>query len=300
MKKILLTGANGLLGQKMVLLLAQQANVHTIATARGEARFPIPAAIQYATLDITDEASVHQLIEKEQPHVVIHTAAMTQVDDCETQREACWLQNVEATRYIAEACAAHNTFLLHLSTDFIFDGKEGPYTEDAQPHPLSYYGESKWEAEKIVQKLTTPWAIARTVLVYGISQTASRSNIVLWVKKSLEEQKHIKVVDDQWRTPTLAEDLAMGCWLIAQKEAQGIFNISGKEMLTPYDMAIATADYFHLDKSYITRTDASGFSQPAARPPKTGFIIEKARNLLGYEPHSFAEGIAILEQQLRN
>jgi dTDP-4-dehydrorhamnose reductase len=187
---------------------------------------------------------------------------------------------------------------LHLSTDFIFDGKEGPYKEDAQPNPLSYYGNSKWEAEKIVQQLATPWAIARTVLVFGISETASRSNIILWVKKSLEEGKNIKVVDDQWRTPTLAEDLAMGCWLIANQKATGIFNISGKEMLTPYDMAIATADFFKLDKSFITRTDASGFSQPAVRPPKTGFVIDKAREVLGYEPHSFMEGIEILAQQM--
>jgi dTDP-4-dehydrorhamnose reductase len=223
---------------------------------------------------------------------------MTQVDDCETQREACWLQNVEATRFIAEACQAQSTFLLHLSTDFIFDGKEGPYTEEATPNPLSYYGDSKLASEKIVQNLPTPWAIARTVLVYGIIPSGSRSNIVLWVKKSLEDKKTIKVVDDQWRSPTLAEDLAMGCWLITQQEAQGIFNISGKDFLTPYDMAIATADYFHLDASYITRTDASGFTQPAARPPRTGFIIEKAQKVLGYAPHSFAEGIAILESQL--
>jgi dTDP-4-dehydrorhamnose reductase len=298
MKKILLTGANGLLGQKLVHLLAKQTEVQTIATARGEARYPLPETVIYKTLDITQEQAVEKLLATEKPDVVIHTAAMTQVDDCEAQQAECWLQNVEATRYLAKACELHNIFLLHLSTDFIFDGKEGPYKEDAQPNPLSYYGNSKWEAEKIVQQLATPWAIARTVLVFGISETASRSNIILWVKKSLEEGKNIKVVDDQWRTPTLAEDLAMGCWLIANQKATGIFNISGKEMLTPYDMAIATADFFKLDKSFITRTDASGFSQPAVRPPKTGFVIDKAREVLGYEPHSFMEGIEILAQQM--
>ncbi len=298
MKKVLITGANGLLGQKLIYLLAQQPDIQLLATSRGEARFVLPANVLYKTLNITDKEAVQALITAEKPQVVIHTAAMTQVDDCETQQAECWLQNVEATRFIALACEANQAFLVHLSTDFIFDGKDGPYTEEASPNPLSYYGESKLAAEKIVQNLSSPWAIVRTVLVYGIIPAGSRSNIVLWVKKSLEDKKTIKVVDDQWRTPTLAEDLAMGCWLVGKQEAQGIFNISGKDLLTPYDMAIATADYFNLDKSYIIRTDGSGFTQPAARPPRTGFVIEKARRILGYEPHSFTEGIAILEKQL--
>ena len=142
------------------------------------------------------------------------------------------------------------------------------------------------------------WAIARTVLVYGIAYDMSRSNIILWVKKSLEDGKNIKVVTDQWRTPTLAEDLAMGCYLIANQEAEGIFNISGKDLLTPYEMAIMTADYFELDKSLIAQADSSTFSQPAKRPARTGFVLDKARSILGYEPRSFTEGIAILAGQL--
>jgi dTDP-4-dehydrorhamnose reductase len=121
---------------------------------------------------------------------------------------------------------------------------------------------------------------------------------VLWVKNSLEQGKKIQVVNDQWRTPTLAEDLAAGCFLAAKKKAQGVYNISGKDFLTPYDIAIATADYFKLDKSLISLTDSTKFTQPAKRPPRTGFIIDKARTDLGYEPRSFAEGLAVLESQL--
>ncbi|MGB3466900.1 MAG: sugar nucleotide-binding protein, partial [Cyclobacteriaceae bacterium] len=142
------------------------------------------------------------------------------------------------------------------------------------------------------------WAIARTVLVYGIAHDMSRSNIILWVKKSLEEGTAIRVVNDQWRTPTLAEDLAKGCYLIAEKQAEGIFNISGKDLLNPYQMAIMTADYFGLDKSLITEVDGSTFTQPAKRPPKTGFVLDKAQSVLAYEPVSFKEGIAILAEQL--
>ena len=143
------------------------------------------------------------------------------------------------------------------------------------------------------------WAIARTVLVFGIVPDMSRTNIILWVKKSLEEGKQINVVTDQFRTPTLAEDLAMGCWLIAQKEAEGIFNISGEELLTPYEMAIQTAEYFHLPKELIKPADSSTFTQPAKRPPRTGFILDKAKRVLGYQPRSFNEGIALLAKQIQ-
>jgi dTDP-4-dehydrorhamnose reductase len=136
------------------------------------------------------------------------------------------------------------------------------------------------------------------VLVYGIAHDMSRSNIILWVKKSLEEGKTIKVVDDQWRTPTLAEDLAMGCYLIVKHGAEGIFNISGQDLLTPFEMAHHTADYFRLDKSFITRADSSTFTQPAKRPPRTGFVLDKARRVLNYAPHSFEAGIAVLAGQI--
>jgi dTDP-4-dehydrorhamnose reductase len=135
------------------------------------------------------------------------------------------------------------------------------------------------------------------VLVYGIVGDMSRTNIILWVKDSLEKGKNINVVTDQFRTPTLAEDLAVGCWQIADNEATGIFNISGKDFLTPYEMAIKTADFFGLDKNLIAMANSSTFSQPAKRPPRTGFIIDKATAILGYKPHSFEQGIKIVAEQ---
>jgi dTDP-4-dehydrorhamnose reductase len=127
----------------------------------------------------------------------------------------------------------------------------------------------------------------------------SRSNIVLWVKESLEQGKAIQVVNDQWRTPTLAEDLAMGCYLATKKKATGVYNIAGKDFLSPYDIAVHTAAFFNLDQTLIKKTDSSQFKQAARRPPITGFIIEKARKDLGYEPHSFVEGIQVLAEQIK-
>ena len=303
-KRILITGANGLLGQKLVALLTEQPNVELIATARGDNRLPFSEGYTYRSMDITDRQQVLDVMNEVQPNVVIHGAAMTDVDKCETQKDACWAQNVQAVEYIIEACQSTGAFLLHVSTDFIFDGADGPYDEAAEANPISFYGWSKQAGEVAVRnsgRSGTPirWAIARTVLVYGIAHDMSRSNIILWVKKSLEDGKNIKVVTDQWRSPTLAEDLAMGCYLIADQEAEGIFNISGKEVITPYEMAIQTADYFGLDKSLIAQADASTFTQVARRPPRTGFILDKARTVLGYEPHSFSEGIAMLAGQLK-
>jgi dTDP-4-dehydrorhamnose reductase len=303
-KRILITGSNGLLGQKLVDLLIKQSTIELIATARGDNRLPYSEGYEFRAMDITNRQEVLDVVTDVKPDAIIHTAAMTNVDQCEFEKDACWQQNVLAVEYLVEACRATGAFLCHVSTDFIFDGTAGPYSEDDEPNPISFYGWSKYAAEKAVIHSGNGgspirWAIARTMLVYGIAHDMSRSNIILWVKKSLEEGKNIKVVTDQWRSPTLAEDLAMGCFLIADKEAEGIFNISGKGVLTPYEMAIQTADYFGLDKSLIAQADSSTFTQPARRPPRTGFTLDKSSQVLGYDPKTFAEGIAILADQLK-
>jgi dTDP-4-dehydrorhamnose reductase len=297
-KRILITGSNGLLGQKLVELLRAQSNVDLIATARGANRLPATEGYTYASLDITVPAEVHAIFDQFKPEVVIHTAAMTNVDTCEADRSGCDVLNVDAVAFLIEACEKHGAYLCHLSTDFIFDGAAGPYTEEGIANPISYYGESKLKAEQLLFDSTIRWSIARTVLVYGIVPDMSRSNIVLWVKKSLEDGKTIQVVTDQFRTPTLAEDLAMGCWLLAKDEVEGIFNISGSDFLTPYEMAVMTADYYGLDKSLLQKADSSTFQQTAKRPARTGFVLDKAKKVLGYAPRTFQEGIAIMAHQV--
>lgn len=295
--RILVTGSNGLLGQKLTALLQQDNDVFLIATARGKSAVKITRG-EYHSLDISNRQEVEDVLRWTKPEVVINTAAMTQVDDCESQREACWKANVTAVEHLVRCCAALHIRLVHVSTDFIFDGSHGPLDENAVPAPVNYYGESKLAAEKVIQNSSVSWAILRTVLVFGITNDMSRSNIVLWVKNSLEQNQTIQVVNDQWRTPTLAEDLAQGCYLAAKRRARGIYNISGKDFLSPYDIAVKTAEFFGLDKSLIKPTDSTKFVQPAKRPLTTGFIIDKARKDLGYEPHSFDEGLAILAQQV--
>ena len=296
--KILVTGSNGLLGQKIVALLRQRPDVDLVATSRGANKLAsLYPDLHFVPLNVSSVDQLRQVLTQERPTHVIHTAALTNVDECELNREACWQHNVTAVAHLVDACAALGIHLTHLSTDFIFSGESGPLAEDAVPGPVNFYGESKLAAECLVQASAGPWAIARTVLVYGVAHEYGRTNIVLWVRDSLRAGKIIKVVTDQWRTPTLAEDLAEGCWLLAQHSAQGIYHLSGDELLTPYDMAQQVAEFFGLDHALIEAVNASTFSQPARRPARTGFHIDKARRDLGYRPHSFAEGIALVGAQ---
>ena len=297
--RILVTGTNGLLGQKLVALLRTQPDVELVATSRGPNKLAkLYPDVRFLSLDVTSEAEVLRLLAEVQPTHLIHTAAMTNVDECELNRDACWQHNVTAVEHLVAACEAHNVHLTLLSTDFVFSGSQGPLAEDAVPAPVNFYGESKVAAEKAVQASCTPWAIVRTVLVYGTAHDYGRTNIVLWVRDSLRAGRPIQVVNDQFRTPTLVEDLAQGCWLVARQHATGVYHISSDELLTPYQMALRVAAYFRLDASLISEVNASTFSQPAKRPLRTGFVISKARQELGYQPHSFDEGIALLATQV--
>ncbi|MFT3948305.1 MAG: SDR family oxidoreductase [Agriterribacter sp.] len=290
--KVVITGANGLLGQYLVRDMAK-GGFGVFATSRGSNRLPEyeGVAYDYAAIDIRDKEAVQQYFFTVRPAIIIHAAAMAQPDACELNKDECRDININAAAYIIEAAEKLSAQLIYVSTDFVFSGDKGPYREDDMPAPVNYYGESKLAAEKMVQNSKTNWAIVRTVLVYGNILSGTRSNVVTWVKDNLEKGNHIKVVNDQVRTPTYVEDLSKGIVLIARQKAKGIFNISGKEVFTPYEMAVQVADYFGLDTSLMEKVTADTFTQPAQRPLKTGFIIEKAEKELGYKPVSFKEGI---------
>lgn len=297
--KILITGSNGLLGQKLVKLLASKEGIELLATSKGANRISSLEGYAYQSLDITNQQEVNAVFDEFKPDVVINTAAMTNVDACESDKELCWNLNVNAVKYQIEASEKHQAHFIHLSTDFVFDGEAGPYKEDDVPNPLSYYGLSKFEAEKMVHKANTKWSIVRTIIVYGVVEDMSRSNIVLWAKEALEKGNPLTIVDDQFRSPTLAEDLAMACWLIAEKQATGIYHISGKDIMSIIELVNRVADFYGLDKSIVSPIKSSSLNQAAKRPPKTGFILDKAYQNLGYSPCTFEEGLSIVTEQLK-
>ncbi len=298
--KILITGSNGLLGQKLLHKLRQDSSVQLIATSKAENRVSEKEGYTYFDLDITNNNAVAQLIESEKPQVVINTAAMTNVDLCEDEKKACDSLNLDAVQYLADACANIDAYLIQISTDFIFDGEDGPYKEEDIPNPLSYYGLSKLKSEQLLQAHSVKWTVLRTIIVFGVGEKLSKGNIVLWAKGALEKGDRLNIIDDQFRAPTLAEDLADICILAAKKKAYGIFNASGKDIMSIYEMVERIAKYYGNTTENLNKISTATLNQTAGRPPKTGFVLDKAINELGYNPHSFEECLTIIDKQLKN
>jgi dTDP-4-dehydrorhamnose reductase len=288
---VLITGANGFLGNYLVGSLLQK-RTPVVATGKGECRLPFigNSLFQYAEMDFTKEASIKAVFEKYRPDTVVHAGAMSKPDECELNKELTWKVNVTGTSNLLAAAAETSSHFLYISTDFVFDGKKGMYKEEDEAGPVNYYGQTKLAAEKLVQQYQYNWAIVRTVLVYG-KPLSGRNNILTIVKEKLEKGESYKVVSDQVRTPTYVGDLANGIVTIIEKKKTGTWHLSGEEVLTPYNMACHTADFLQLNKSLVEKVTADTFVQPAQRPLKTGFDITKAKMELGYQPVPFAEGV---------
>ncbi len=298
-QRVLITGANGLLGQDLVRLMSRHPDYDILATGKDtDARFTT-SSCGYVPLDLTNNEDVKNIFMDFTPDVVINCAAMTNVDQCELERQACWDVNCEAVEQLIRCCKQHGTRLVQVSTDFIFDGEHGPYKEDARPNPVNFYGRSKLAAENAIRKSgLRSWAIARTVLVYGTGEQLSRSNIVLWAIDQLSRGNTIRIVDDQWRTPTYAPDLADGLQKLVRYNKNGVYNLSGREFLSMYDFVQRIASVFDLDASLIKRANSSSFSQTALRPLATGFIILKAETEFGFKPRSIEKALAHLGARL--
>lgn len=288
---ILITGANGFVGHYLTGQLLQQ-HYSVIATGKGECRLPFTnhPGFTYISMDFTDPYEVHDVFEKVKPAVVIHAGAMGKPDECEQNQMQAHIVNVEGTLNLLYNAEEQHSFFIFLSTDFVFDGVNGNYTEQDNRNPVNYYGQTKMDAEDAVMEYNGQWAIVRTVLVYG-KPLSGRSNILTIVKDKLEKNETYKVVNDQLRTPTYVEDLAGAIVSIIKKNASGTWHIAGGDWLTPYQVACQAADYLQLNKDLLIKVTEADFTQPAKRPAKTGFNISKAKKELGYSPISFAEGL---------
>ena len=290
-RKVIITGSNGLLGQNLVnLLLQDKVKYDVVGFSKGKNRSG-RSDFQYMDIDITNQELLKEKILEINPHFIVNTAAMTNVDACEKDKEGCFDLNVNVVQCLRDLSLKINAHLIHISTDFIFDGEKGNYTEDDHPNPLSYYGETKLLSEQLLQKSAIDFTILRTILVYGLVNDMSRSNIVLWVKESLEQQKEITIVDDQFRTPTYVEDLAWACKLSIDKKATGIYNIASNQLLSIYEIAQEIANTFQLNKNLIKPISTSALNQTAARPIKTGFDLSKTNRVLDFFPKTFKEDL---------
>ena len=299
MKRIVITGSNGLLGQKLVKLYLSKSTYEIHALSRGENRLHNKEGYTYYNIDLLDKVELVQTLNQIEPSVIIHTAAMTNVDACEQQQEQCDLMNIDVVANILDYCKESGVYLVHLSTDFIFDGTKGDvYNEDDIAHPVNHYGLSKLKSEIMIQEAKIDAAILRTILVYGLVDQNDRSNIVLWVKSSLENHKDIHVVTDQLRMPTYAEDLAEACWLAVEARAKGVFNVSSNELMSIYDIALSIADAFGLDKKWIHPVVTNELNLPAKRPLSTGFDLNKSIIEINLPSYSFTERLQVFKSQL--
>lgn len=292
--KILLTGTNGLVGGK-ILSLAQNKNIDILPTAK---RSLYQKSDIFEYLDITDFARVDYLLEVYKPDVVINSAALSKVDICEKEKINCLETNYKAVVNLADSCYKRKIHLVHLSTDFVFDGKTGRYKENDQASPVNYYGEAKLKAEEYLQNSAISYSIVRTVLVYGLPVNPYGSNILTWVLKNMKENNRIRVVNDQYRTPTLVDDLAMAVLKIATEKREGIWHISGNEYMSVYEFAVKIADFFGYDRDMISPVSTAELNEFAMRPPGTGFNISKASLDLDYFPHNIEEGLAVIKSEI--
>lgn len=287
--RILITGSNGLLGQKIVKQCLKD-NLEFIATSKGENRNSDCPAEKYVSMNICNKLEINNIFQATYPTHVIHTAAITNVDYCELNPEECHEVNVQATQYLFEASKQYKAHFELLSTDFVFDGLQGMYKETDEVNPLSVYAQSKVDAENILlQSDYKNWSIARTIIVYGTANNLSRSNIVLWAIDALQKQQPMNIINDQFRMPTWADDLAWGCLEICRRDKTGIFHLSGPELLAINQIVERIAIYLGKSMGNVNLIDSSTLNQPAKRPPRTGFDLTKSHTELGYSPKTIEE-----------
>ena len=292
--KVLITGSNGLLGQKLVDYCIA-AKIDFVPTSKGDNRNSKCPSELYDPMDITNREEVLKVISKHQPTHVVHTAAMTNVDQCELNPEMCELTNVTATKYLVEACNKVGAHFQLLSTDFVFDGEKGNYVEEDEMNPLSVYAKSKVDAEAIVKsESTTDNSIVRTIIVYGNAENLTKSNIIAWAKTALEKGDPLTIVDDQFRAPTWAEDLAAGCMGVFEHQKTGVFHVAGPETMSIFELVVRIGKHFNLETNQVSKISSSTLNQAAKRPPKTGFNMSKAYEQINYKPHTLEETLTVI------
>lgn len=299
MKRILITGGNGLLGQTMARLLIQETKHDVLVTGLERYSVVEKPRMQYLQLDVTEKKQLRDCINEFKPHTIVHTAASTNVDECEEDRDKAQLLNVKPVEYLAESARITGAHIIHLSTDYVFDGEKAPLDESAPPHPVNYYGKTKLASENVLRGAGIRHTIIRTMILYGCGIDV-KPNFALWILNNLSEEKRINIVVDQYGQPTFADDVGYGIIKIIELDRTGLYHISGAEVTSRYDFAVAVAETFKLRKDLIQPISSEELKLAAPRPRYSEFITQKARMELGIRLSNVREGLGVLRKQLRN
>jgi len=293
--RILLIGSNGMLGQRLVESFKSSGKFELLCVSmEDESSLP---GVEYKKVDIIHRQKVREVILDFFPDFIINAAAFANVDKSETEKETAWKINVNGVENIAFYSWTIDAHLIHFSTDYIFNGKNGPYTEDDLPNPIGYYGRTKLASENSIRISGTKNTIIRTNVLYGPAKNG-RPDFVKWVINSLRDKKVIRIVTDQIGNPTYIDDLVAVINKIIELKKEGIYNIGGRAMISRYDFTLRIADYFGLDKSLIQMIFTKDLNQPALRPLKSGLITLKAETELDYKPHTIEETFELMKKEL--
>ena len=276
--KLLITGASGLYGSKLAQM-ALSKNYEVYSSDIQE----LSVYGNFVKLDISGKAHVDEAFKTIKPDVVVHAATLTDVDKCELNKELAWKVNVEGTKNIVEAAKATGSFLIYISTDYVFGGEKGRYTETDAPNPINYYGITKLKAEEIV-KTQKEYFIARPSVMYGSIPAAGKINFALWIIENLRKGEHVKIITDQWNTPTLNTNLAEMTLEVIERKLTGIYHLCGATRVSRFKFAEQIADVFSLDKSLIHKVLSSQFTLPAKRPMDSSLDTSKAQQTLQHKP----------------
>lgn len=299
MEHILVIGSNGLLGQTLINQLTNL-NYKVFALARGTNRNLNRKDYTYIDVDITNATLLLESINNIKPNYIINAAALTNVDYCELHQQECDAVNVEAVKTLIKAAEINQSHLIHISTDFVFDGLKGNYKETDKTKPLNYYGLSKLKSEKLFKDAKIPFTILRTILVFGYQPELRQQNILLWLLEKMKNKIPLTMVNDQLRTPTYVEDLAKACILSIKTKSFGLYHISGTELMDMFQLSNVVAKTFNYDQKLIAAIKTSQLVQPATRPKITGFDISKAKKNLEFNPLPFIDAILEVKASIIN
>ena len=292
--RILITGGTGLLGQALLGSVPPGSELFGtyLPGKPPSTKMPCP----FFPLDVREPDQVAQLFDRVQPNIVIHTASIGSVDYSESHREESWAVNVGGTHNIGRACARHNARLIFISSNAVFDGEHPFYAEDAPVQPINYYGQLKVEGEQWVTASGLDYAIVRPILMYGWHLSIERGNwVTSWIR-SLGQGQRVKVVDDVGTKPLYALNCAEAIWAVIAQQKTGVYHVAGRDHITLYQFAQATAEVFGLDTALIDPVPSSYFPEIAPRPKDTSFDTTKMERELGVRAWSVRDGLLHMQR----